>query len=123
VPLDGSAAPVTVRRWREGWTTWVVLDGGDILTTTENNRKYLRVPASGGEPGAPMPFTGEFVGANFNLQNERLADGSPLLRVLHYGPRGYLDGVGALDLRTGRTRLLIDDALRGVPLAPDRLLF
>jgi len=123
-PVEGNAAPVTVRRWDDNWGTSTVLANGDILVATIGGDTYLRLPANGADPEPARPFEGgALAGSFFNFEDEQLSDGSPLLRVSHYGSRGYQNGVAALDLATGKVRLLIDDAFRGVLLPGGKLLF
>ena len=123
VPVDGSSAPVTVRRWEESWIRGTLLPDGDILTSTEQGRKFVRLPASGADPLPASAFVTDLEGAGFTFTDERLPDGSPLLNVQHYGSRGYQDGVASLDLASGKVHLLVDDAIHGVPLASGQLLF
>jgi hypothetical protein len=123
VPVDGSSAPVTVRRWEESWTRGTLLPDGDILASTEQGRKFVRLPASGADPPPASPFVTDLEGAGFAFTDERLPDGSPMLVVQHYGSRGYQDGVASLDLASGKVHLLVDDAFYGVPLASGQLVF
>ncbi len=55
VPVEGNAAPVTVRRWDDNWGTSTVLANGDILVATIGGDKYLRLPASGADPEPLAP--------------------------------------------------------------------
>jgi len=123
VPVDGSSAPVTVRRWDEAWSYWTVLEGGDVLATVEQNRNFVRLPADGSEPGAARDFVTDVPGAGIILNDGRSYDGSLLAVMEHYGARGYQLGVTLLDPATGKVRLVVDDANHGFLLPSGRLLF
>jgi len=123
VPVDGSSAPATLRRWDESWVGWTVLDNGDVLASFDSGHRYLRLPADGSEPGAAREFESEVPGAGFSFQAQRLADGSPILRMNHYGSRGYQNGVAALDPASGKVHVLVDDASNGYWLPSGELLF
>ena len=124
VPVGGSAAPVTVRLWESGWESWTLLPEGDLLTTSETETKFVRLPADGAPPQPARSFDGGVLSAaRFSFTARRLPDGSPLLGLKYYGSRGYQQGVGVLDLATGKVRLLVEDASAGVWLPPGQLLF
>ena len=51
VPVDGSSPPVALVDWDDDWGSTIVwLGDGDILITSSNGTKFLRIPSGGGAP-------------------------------------------------------------------------
>ena len=123
IPVDGTGAPVTVRRWEDSWGSWMLLGDGEMLVTLENGTQFLRLPADGSPPSAAREFDRGGVSGGFYFTNRSLPDGRPLLRVNHYGSRGYQNSVAALDLESGKVRILVEDASRAHLLPSGELLF
>jgi Tol biopolymer transport system component len=108
VPIDGSAPPVVLSDWDDAWSTagaW--LRSGDFLLTTNQGKQYIRLPAGGGAPGAPREFNAAGFDGSFSFGQRLPGDRGVFLSATSYEKGAYRVGIGALDLKSGRTELLI----------------
>ncbi len=63
VPLNGSAPPLTIGAWNDGWGLGAWLPDGDILVTAAGGTRFLRLSSKGGPPGKPFePVDGSVLG-------------------------------------------------------------
>ncbi len=115
VPVDGSSPPLALTDWRDEWAGPLLwLPDGDILVQGTSREFVVRVSSSGGVVGEPLTFVPkDYSGALVIGREPRtiLSDGVHVLGVVTtYSERGYQDHVAVLNLATGESRLLIEDA-------------
>ncbi|HZI88822.1 MAG TPA: protein kinase [Candidatus Polarisedimenticolia bacterium] len=110
VPIDGSAPPVPVVEWREEWSgNLLVLSTGDMLVATGRGKSYVRIPRDGGTPSTPTNFDAPDSGAIFALTRLLPGERGALLRAVSYDQGAYHEGVAVVDLKSGKTRILVRD--------------
>jgi serine/threonine-protein kinase len=123
VPADGSAPPIALCDWKDEWGPPVPLHGGDILVTLDQGAKYLRLPASGADPGPPAKLdAGTYRGSLFPT-GVLPGDRGVLMNGVSYGSRGWYYRIALLDLKTGKVRFLLDDGGNAVYSPTGHLLF
>jgi serine/threonine-protein kinase len=107
VPVDGSSPPVLISPWQPTWSNAALLRSGDLLIGVGTD-KYLRVRA-GAPPSPPRSFDiagfGGFVMPIAALPGDR----GVLLLTSSYQEGGYQGGIGVLNLRTGKSTMLVQD--------------
>ena len=125
VPVDASSPPAPVGDVGASWDDRPVwLESGDLLVSMEDGTKYARVPRNGGPPSEARKFGAQ--GYNGRLYTESKAlpgDRGVLLAAIWYEQGVYRQGVGVLDLKSGKAKILIRDG--GCPryLTTGHLLF
>jgi len=109
--LDGSAAPVTVTNWDTSWnsSSWMPLSNGDVLVGTGGGAAYVRVSASGTAASAPIKFAAPGFSGRLQFCCVLPGDRGALLNAVSYEGGRWQHGVGILDLRSGKTRILLRD--------------
>jgi hypothetical protein len=110
VPVDGSAPPVPIAKFEDDWagrTTW--LHSGDLLVGKANGREYVRIPASGGSPSAARRFEVAGFEGSFDFRGALPGDRGVLLHATWYERGAYRMGIGVLDLKSGKSKLLVRD--------------
>ncbi len=109
VPVDGRTPPFTLAPWNPRWTTIGELrDGG--LVALEDGTSLVRLPASGGEPSAPVQV--DLAGERGTITFAATAlpgDNGILLSAIAYGAKGWYLRTGVLDLKTAHVTFLFDD--------------
>ena len=108
VPIDGSAPPVLVTKAEDTWGKPIFLHSGDQIVPLANGKEYIRLSANGGPPSKPISY-------HTNAMVEAVTDALPHDRGVLLLARGYNAstigrGVGVLDLKSGKTKILIPDA-------------
>lgn len=124
VPVDGSAPPVVLSDWDDAWSTsgaW--LRSGDFLLPTERGRKYVRLPAGGGPPGPPQEFGVAGFEGSFSFGQALPRERGIFLVATSYEKGAFRVGIGVLDLKSGRTKLLIREGGSPHYAATGHLLF
>jgi serine/threonine-protein kinase len=109
-PLDGSAPPVPVADWRENWRgggLW--LPSGDLVVAADQGKSFLRVPLTGEPPSKPRKFDAPDSSASFFFTGLLPGNRAAFLGVTYYERGGYHEGIGIVDLKTGKTRVLFSD--------------
>jgi eukaryotic-like serine/threonine-protein kinase len=111
MPTDRSAPPVPVGDVDPAWDTdgsW--LESGDLILSSKDGLSYTRVSPSGGAPPKPTKFAvPEYSGQLFPEGRPLPGDRGVFLRAIWYEGRGYRQGIGVLDPRHGKTKILIQD--------------
>lgn len=109
-PLDGSAPPVPVADWRDNWSgggLW--LPSGDLVVAADRGKNFVRVPLSGEPPTKPKTFDAPDSSASFFFTGRLPGNRAALLGATFYERGGYREGIGIVDLKTGKTRMLFPD--------------
>jgi serine/threonine-protein kinase len=126
VRVDGSAPPVDVVGWKDGWNWFVWADDNELFIMANFGRKLLRLPAGGGAAATididPV-FTSHFVA---NPVGWPLVVGSHGLFLSGQSwepPRGYELDLWVLDTRTGKAHLLFDNAENAVYSPTGHIVF
>jgi serine/threonine-protein kinase len=108
IPIDGSAPPVLVTRAEDTWGKPIFLHSGDQIVPLANGKEYIRLPANGGPPSKPISFgTNAIVEAVTDVLPH---DRGVLLLARAYNASTVGRGAGVLDLKSGKTKILIPDA-------------
>jgi Tol biopolymer transport system component len=123
VPLDGSAPPIAVCDWKDDWGATATLHGGDMLVTVGQGNTYLRVPASGGDPGPAIKMDAGTYRGNLFPSSVLPGDRGVLMNGISYGSRGWYYRIALLDPKTGKVRFLLDDGGNAVYTPTGHLLF
>jgi Tol biopolymer transport system component len=124
VPLDGSAPPVPVCNWDNSWggsAAW--LDSGDLLTSADDGRKWVRISMQRGASGAPRAFDVPGLDARCELGTVLPGDRSVFLNTTYYDHGAFHLGIGVLDLKSGKSRILIPEGSNAVLSPTGHLLF
>jgi eukaryotic-like serine/threonine-protein kinase len=111
-PVDASSPPVPLAEVGQNWAvsapTW--LESGDILVSVDDGSKYLRIPKGGGPPTEPLEYGAAGFRGRFTRTFQALpGDRGVLLDANSYEGGVYHLGVGVLDLRSGKAKVLIRD--------------
>ncbi len=109
LPVEGNAPPVTVTVLDPSWTDWVMLQSGDVLVNDFDRTHYIRIPRNGGAPSKPISFQVPGFTGTFQIWRTLPADRGILLNTLTYGGGAWQAGVGVLDLKSGKTKILVAD--------------
>ena len=109
--LEGSAAPVTVKNWEASWdpAQWLPLGNGDVLVGKRGGSAYVRVPANGVAPSAPVRFDAPGFGGTFGFWDVLPEGRGVLLNTTSYDNGEFHLGVGLLNPGTGKTKILLRD--------------
>ena len=110
VQVDGSAPPVPVCDWPESWdgqAAW--LESGDILTPAEDQKEWVRIPTTGGTPGAPQPFDIPGYEGRLTFGSVLPRDRGVFLNATSYEHGAFHLGIGVLDLKSGKAKILIQE--------------
>ena len=109
VPAEGSAPPVVVAVMDPSWTSWVMLQSGDVLVNDIDGTHYVRIPGNGGEPSEPISLRPPGYEGTLHLRRALPGDSGVLLDVLIYGGGAWQAGVGVLDLKSNQAKILVRD--------------
>jgi serine/threonine-protein kinase len=110
VPLDGSAPPVPVADWRDDWggaTVW--LPSGDLIVAADRGKSFVRVSLGGEPPSKAQKFDVPDSTASFFFTGLLPGNRAAFLQATFYERGGYHQGIGIVDLKTGKTRILFPD--------------
>jgi WD40 repeat protein len=124
VPIDGSAPPTTITEWKNSWNGPILrTEGGDLLIR-EGSQSFVRVPAAGGSPSAPIKMDAGRPGVSF-IQLGRMLPGdrAVLVDVIVYDSHGWHYSIGVMDARTGKVRIIEEDGGSAVYSPTGHLLF
>jgi len=113
VPVDGSAPPLVLLDWPDGfWAPVLWLPDGDFLVHTEN-REIVRIPSDGGSPRAPVKIQAEGFEGDFGLDNDQsrlLPGGKHVLgTVSSFDESGWHLNLAVLNIDTGEAKLFLAD--------------
>ncbi len=111
VPLDGSSPPVPVVKADDEWDRRPIwLASGDILMVTSSGRQYVRIPADGGAPSKPLPLSAPGFEGEYTFRKLLPGDRGVLFTATSYQEGVFQIAVGALDLKSGKAKILLRDA-------------
>jgi eukaryotic-like serine/threonine-protein kinase len=124
VPIDGSAPATTIAEVPRGQFWLVQLSNGSILFS-EGPTSFSRVSKIAGTRSAPITAdAGRPNVASIQLTGNELPGGRRVLvTVVTYGSRGFLINLGAMEIETGRVKVLVEDAGSGIYLPSGHLVF
>ncbi len=110
VPLDGSAPAMTVAELPTGTQGFAQLSNGDILFS-DGPASFARLSKTGTRAASITMDAGRPNVASIGLLGSEMPDGRHLLvSVVTYGSRGFLTSLGALEIASGRVKVLVEDA-------------
>jgi eukaryotic-like serine/threonine-protein kinase len=124
LPADGSAPPVAVADWQDGWQDVSWLPDGDLFIVTAEVGKFVRVSPSG--TGSPKTIqVAENIPGTVRYQAPRGIAGSPLVLLsrVAYAARGFQMDAVVYDPVAGTIKTLIEDAGFADYVPPGYLLF
>ena len=110
VPVDGSAPPAPVRDFDESWTNgsaW--LQSGDLIVGLAGGQEYTRVDRRTGAVSKPRRYEVPNYNGQLTLDSALPHDRGALLRGISYQQGVYHQGIGVLDLKTGKAKILVDE--------------
>jgi serine/threonine-protein kinase len=110
IPIDGSAPATTITDWKDSWGGGIELENGDLLIL-EGEATFVRVPKAGGVPSAPVKIDAgrpgvsryEFTGSTFP------GDRNTFVNVVSYDTHGWRVSVGAMDVKSGKVKVVEED--------------
>ncbi len=124
LPADGSAPPVTIADWQDGWSDVGWLPDGDLFIITGEVGKFLRLSPSG--TGSPKTIqVADNVPGTVRYQAPRGIPGSPLVLLsrVAYAARGFQMDAVLYDPVAGSIKTLVEDAGLAEYVPPGYLLF
>jgi serine/threonine-protein kinase len=119
VPIDGSAPPVFLMKSEDNWGKPILLYSGDQLMPLANGKEYVRLPANGGAPSKPIPYGSD--ASVLDMFDVLPHDRGVLVTMQDASGVGL--NVGVLDLRSGKTKTLIQDSGRASYSPSGHLVF
>ncbi|MBY0113760.1 MAG: protein kinase [Phycisphaerales bacterium] len=123
VPIDGSAPATTVAELSTGAGGFTQLSNGDVLYS-ESATSLARVSQSGARAASITVDAGRPNVAFVGLSGNELPDGRHLLvNVVTYGSRGFLSSLGAMEIESGRVKILVEDAGPSMYLPSGHIVF
>ncbi|HEY3155618.1 MAG TPA: protein kinase [Candidatus Eisenbacteria bacterium] len=110
MPIDGSSPPIPLVRVDPRWDPEAVwLRSGDFIFSTDGGAKYVRVPASGAA-SAPVKFDAPGYNGRLIPENPALpGDRGIFLGATWYEKGVFCQGIGVMDLKSGKVKILIRD--------------
>ena len=109
VSIDGTTPPTPIIDWDPQWFDMIWLSDGDILTQTDQQTKYVRIPSGGGSPQPAIAFTGDPPPGYPRFFSE-LSNGDVLMQSQSWGARGYQEDICILDTRSGQAHRIVERA-------------
>jgi len=123
VPIDGSAPATSVAELSTGGGGFAQLSNGDILYS-ESATVLARVSKTGTKAASITADAGRPNVAFIGLSGNELPDGRHLLvSVVTYGSRGFLTSLGAMEIESGRVKILVEDAGPSIYLPSGHIVF
>ncbi len=123
VPIDGSAPATTVAELPTNAPAFAQLANGDILLS-DGLTSFSRLSKTGTRSASVPMDAGRPNVAVITLSGNELPDGRHLLvNVVTYGSRGYLTSLGALEIASGRVKVLVEDAGSNIYLPSGHIVF
>ena len=115
VPIDGSSPPMALADFDPAWNSGVAfLESRELLFGVNQGKSYVRLAAGSSTPSAPKPIDVQGFQGQLALSKALPHDRGVLLDATWYEGAAYRLGVGVLDLRSGKAKILVKDA--GNPL-------
>jgi serine/threonine-protein kinase len=110
VPIDGSAPATTVAELATNLGGLTQLSSGDLLYS-DGPTSFARLSPTGARAASITMDAGRPNVAFIVLADRELPDGRHILaNVVTYGSRGYLTSLGAMEIESGRVKVLVEDA-------------
>jgi len=109
MPTDGSAPPVQVDEWTEHFTSGMRLPGGDLLMVDREKQTLVRLPIGKPAERKTLPLDLDGLRGRIESLSPLPDERAVLANVIYYGPRGFVNGVGLVDLATGKVRLAVEE--------------
>jgi len=123
VPIDGSAPATTVAELSAGAQGFAQLSNGDILLS-DGPTSLARLSKTGNRSASIPMDAGRPNVAAVQLSGNELPDERHLLvNVITYGSRGFLTSLGALEIESGRVKVLVEDAGPSIYLPSGHIVF
>jgi serine/threonine-protein kinase len=111
VPVDGSSPPGPIGDIAASWDgrpAW--LESGDFITSVDNGTKYARIPPNGGPLPEAVKFDAPGYSGRLYTEPEVLpGDRGVFLGAIWYEQGVYRQGIGVLDFKSGKAKILIRD--------------
>jgi len=124
VPVDGGSPPAPVGDVGANQDPRpALLESGGIIMSIDNGTRYVRAPLNGGPPSEPRKLEAPGYHGRLYTENALPGDRGVFLRAIWYEQGVYRQGIGVLDLKSGKAKILIRDG--GCPryLPTGHLLF
>jgi len=110
VPTDGSVPPAPIRDAATNVTNGVVwLEDGDYIGGLSGGQEYVRVARKDGASSPPQNFNATGFNGQFSLEAPLPKNRGVLLKSIFYQNGVYHEGIGVLDLKSGKSRNLVED--------------
>jgi hypothetical protein len=109
VSIDGSAPPTPIADWDPQWTDLIWLADGDILTQTDQQTKFIRIPSGGGSPKPAVAFASD-PPLGYPRFFSELPNGRVLVQSQSWGARGFQEDIWILDTGSGRANRIVESA-------------
>jgi serine/threonine-protein kinase len=123
VPIDGSAPATTVGELPTGAPAFAQLANGDILLS-DGLTSFSRLSKTGTRSASVPMDAGRPNVAAISLSGNELPDGRHVLvSVVTYGSRGFLWSLGALEIASGRVKILVEDAGYNIYVPSGHIVF
>ena len=123
VPVDGSSPPVAIADWDDDWASFVWLEDGDLLITSNLRTKFFRLPTNGGAAKAAIAFDTGDVKGRPALGTSLPGDRGVFFGMETWGPRGYQMDQWLLDAKTGKATRIIENAGGATYVSTGQVLF
>jgi Tol biopolymer transport system component len=107
---DQSGTPVPVGDVAPDWdnaAAW--LESGDMIVSAGDGVRYVRIPANGGAPSAPIDFAKAGLQGRFYPGVALPKDRGVLLRGVWYESGVYRQGIAVLDPKSGKAKILVHE--------------
>jgi len=110
MPIDGSSPPTLLGKVDPSWDPEPVgLGSGDFIFSTEDGTKYVRVSASGAA-SAPLKFDAPGFSGHLTPWNPVLPGDRGVFLISTWYEKGMFgQGIGVMDLKSGKVKILIRD--------------
>jgi eukaryotic-like serine/threonine-protein kinase len=125
VPVDGGSPPAPVRDIPSNADPKVAwLESGDIINSVDDGTKYVRFSDKGGPASEARKFDSPgYTGRLYTESSVVPGDRGVFLSAIWYEQGVYRQGIGVLDLKSGKTKILIRDGGCPYYLPTGHLLF
>jgi len=110
VAVDGSSPPAPLFDADPNRSNGVVwLESGDFLAALSGGQEYVRIARKDNTASAPRRFDATGFSGQFSLEAPLPKDRGVLLKAVSYQNSVYHEGIGALDLNSGKSKILVED--------------
>jgi serine/threonine-protein kinase len=110
IPLDGSAPPLSLADWSDGWDEELIwMPDGDLLAASSGTGSLIRIHTDGSGVAEPVKLAQAVPPGGLTLRGI-LPDGRVLATIQSWAGGSYHDETLLLDAASGEARTLIADA-------------